>query len=402
MQHKVYPSQVLPTNAATNSEQITQTNLLENISTGVVSYSKDFFGNTVTSEIYNQIEVPFDDVNWTDYVTTTTLNGGLATQTGGEIIFSTSTNANGRYAAISRDVVKYRPNHELGFGFTWKFPVPSISGVTLSIGATDSVSTWANGVFFRHKDGIFSLVYTRGGSEIFSKTPSEWLDACDGDSGSSYKDFNGNPVALDTTKDQLARIHCGLFGHAGFVVELLAPNQQWVPIYAHTNINLQTVSVFTNFDLNIGAEVKKVAAGAIAYTLATACWGGWTGSSFQRMNATISDRSLVQLVRSVITGRTTAGGGGFVDVKVNPSGALTVENTTTNGALETTAQAILARASGSILSGVTWNYFSVAYPNITTDVYTYRQGGATGTIVRTVTITYTDATRNKISTCGYV
>lgn len=38
----------------------------------------------------------------------------------------------------------------------------------------------------------------------------------------------------------------------------------------------------------------------------------------------IGDRS-VNLVKSVIIGETTGGGGGYVDVKVNPSGALTVE-----------------------------------------------------------------------------
>jgi hypothetical protein len=34
-------------------------------------------------------------------------------------------------------------------------------------------------------------------------------------------------------------------------------------------------------------------------------------------------------VRSVITGKTTAGGGGYVNVKVNPSGALTTDATIT-------------------------------------------------------------------------
>lgn len=375
---------------------------LETLNDAVLSYTKDFFGNTVISEHHNQVEVPFDDTNWQDYATLTTLNGGTFSQSSGQVTLTSGTNINGRVAVIAKDSVKYRPNHEIGFGFTWKIPTESILGVSIRIGATDNISTWANGVFFQHKDGVFSLVYTRNGAEIFAAPQSQWVDPCDGSVTSLYRDFDDEVDVLDITKDQLCRIHCGLFGHAGFVVELLAPNQKWIPIYSHTNINLSDVPVFGNFDLTLGAEIKKTNGGALSYTLATACWAGWTGTSFQRMNAPISDRSLVQLVRSVITGRTTAGGGGFVDVKVNPSGALTVESTTTNAALETTAQQMLARSSGSILSGITWNYFSVAYPNITTDVYTYRQGGATGTIVRVVTITYTDATRNKISTCGYV
>lgn len=390
----------LPPNASTLTEQEYQSALLEQLKVSILSYSKDFFGNTVTSQIHNQIEVPFDDTNWADYVNLTNVSTGAATQANGEVTLTTGTNANGRYAAISKDIVKYRPNHEIGFGFTWRFNTASITNVTLSIGSTDNITTWANGVFFRHKNGIFSLVYTRGGAEIWSKPQSQWIDKCDGLTGSEYKTADGSLTALDITKDQLCRIHCGLFGHAGFTVELLAPNQQWVTIATHTNINNAVVPVFSNFDLSIGAEVKKASAGSGIYTLSSACWGGWTGSSFQRMNATITDRSLVQLVRSVITGRTSAGGGNFVDVKVNPSGSLE----TANAILEGNSASLLARSSGSILSGVDWSYFSVAYPNITTDVYSYfigGTGGTGGTLVRTVTITYTDATRNKISKCWY-
>lgn len=43
------------------------------------------------------------------------------------------------------------------------------------------------------------------------------------------------------------------------------------------------------------------------------------------INKTITDTSMSILTRSVIAGQTTGGGGGFVNVKVTPSGALTVE-----------------------------------------------------------------------------
>jgi len=288
----------------------------------VNTFNKDFFGNGVVSQIYNQIEVPLDDTNWTDYVTTTSVNGGSASQANGQVTFATGTNANGRYAAISVDAVKYRPNSEIGFGFTWCFPTPSIAGVTLRIGATDSITTWNNSVHFSHSGGTFSLVYNRGGSNIFNVQQSSWLDKCDGTSGSNYVDMNGNPVALDTTKDQLARVHCGLFGHAGFTVELLAPNQTWVTIYKYSNINSASVSIFSNFDLSIGAEVVKVAAGASSYTLSSACWGGWTGSPYQRANVVPTARSLLSFTKSVITGLSSSGGGTYVDVKVNPAGKL--------------------------------------------------------------------------------
>jgi len=357
----------------------------------------DFFGNQTIALPHNQVEVPLDDTNWQDFVTITQSSTGAASQANGQVTFTTGTNANGRYAAISA-AVKYRPNNEIGFGFTWAFPTPSAANVTLRIGATDNITTWANSVYFSHSNGVFSLIYNRGGVEIFNAQRSTWIDKCDGSSGSKYRNMAGTPVAMDVTKDQLARIRCGLFGHAGFVVEVLSPDQNWVTIYKYSNLNSVAVAIFSNFDLSIGAEVKKVAAGAGVYTLISACWGGWTGSSFQRINSSINDRTLAQVTRTVIEGRSSSGGGTYVPVKVNPSGSLQV----VDDLVETNTSALLARSSGSILSGIDWNYFSVAYPNNTTDVYTYRQGGATGTIVRTVTITYTSATRDKIATCGYV
>ena len=131
----------LPPNASTLTEQEYQSALLEQLKLSILSYSRDFFGNTVTSQIHNQIEVPFDDINWADYVNLTNVSTGAATQANGEVTLTTGTNANGRYAAISKDIVKYKPNHEIGFGFTWRFNTPSITNVTLSIGSTDNTQT---------------------------------------------------------------------------------------------------------------------------------------------------------------------------------------------------------------------------------------------------------------------
>ena len=44
-----------------------------------------------------------------------------------------------------------------------------------------------------------------------------------------------------------------------------------------------------------------------------------------------------------------------------------------------------------------YDYFSVAYPTTTQEVYTYKTGGSGGTTVATVTINYIDATKVDIS-----
>ena len=68
--------------------------------------------------------------------------------------------------------------------------------------------------------------------------------------------------------------------------------------------------------------------------MSTACWAGGTSSAYTRITDTLTDNSLAGLNRSVITGVTTGGGGGYVNVKVNPSGALVADVTGTVAATQ--------------------------------------------------------------------
>lgn len=43
------------------------------------------------------------------------------------------------------------------------------------------------------------------------------------------------------------------------------------------------------------------------------------------------------------------------------------------------------------------DHIAVTYPSTTSEVYTYKSGGAAGTTVSTVTIVYTDSTKNNVS-----
>jgi hypothetical protein len=53
-------------------------------------------------------------------------------------------------------------------------------------------------------------------------------------------------------------------------------------------------------------------------------------------------------------------------------------------------------APGTILAGVTYDYIGASYPNAVTEVYSYKQGGSGGTLQATVTVTYTDSTKNSL------
>lgn len=53
-------------------------------------------------------------------------------------------------------------------------------------------------------------------------------------------------------------------------------------------------------------------------------------------------------------------------------------------------------ASG-LLSGVVFDAVSVSYPTNTTEVYTFKTGGVSGITVATITLTYTNVSKQNLS-----
>lgn len=53
---------------------------------------------------------------------------------------------------------------------------------------------------------------------------------------------------------------------------------------------------------------------------------------------------------------------------------------------------------GDILGGIDWDAISVAYPNATTEVFSYYSGGLAGSLEATVTVVYTSSSKEDIST----
>lgn len=58
------------------------------------------------------------------------------------------------------------------------------------------------------------------------------------------------------------------------------------------------------------------------------------------------------------------------------------------------AQRVKVTGLGSLLQGLTYDFIGAAYPSSTQEVYTYKNGGAGGTTVATITVNYTDATKS--------
>jgi hypothetical protein len=51
---------------------------------------------------------------------------------------------------------------------------------------------------------------------------------------------------------------------------------------------------------------------------------------------------------------------------------------------------------GLLPSDVSWDAITVSYPSSTTEVYQYKTGGVSGTTVSTLTVTYTNASKQNI------
>lgn len=52
----------------------------------------------------------------------------------------------------------------------------------------------------------------------------------------------------------------------------------------------------------------------------------------------------------------------------------------------------------NLLNGILFDAVSASYPDLITEVYAFKQGGLAGTTVATVTVVYTDESKDLIST----
>lgn len=68
--------------------------------------------------------------------------------------------------------------------------------------------------------------------------------------------------------------------------------------------------------------------------------------------------------------------------------------------VESSLTSLINITSQSLLSGISWDYFTVDYPDSVTEVYTFRSGGVGGTVVREIELIYTNNTKNELSSGG--
>jgi hypothetical protein len=67
-----------------------------------------------------------------------------------------------------------------------------------------------------------------------------------------------------------------------------------------------------------------------------------------------------------------------------------------NGDGTTSRYVSISSGLGNLLEGIEFDYIAATYPNATTEVYTYKSGGVSGTTVATVTVVYSNASKAEL------
>ena len=112
----------------------------------------------------------------------------------------------------------------------------------------------------------------------------------------------------------------------GVKVEFSTDGTNWDHSHQTTYSAATGVGYIFNAEFKFARVVYTNGATAQAYfRLQTIFKTGYVAPSLYTLDQTVTGSMFAQLQKSTIIGKTTGGGGGFVDVKVNPSGALTVE-----------------------------------------------------------------------------
>lgn len=298
--------------------EATLLNINSALSSGLqATINSDVLGVAVTGQRNNEIEISFFDTFNTDLITNTTTSGGSAAITNGHARYQTGSNATGGAKGVSVYSCKYRPAHEQYAFFTAAFTA-GVANSYQRIGLYDS----NNGFFIGYEGTSFGVTLRTGTADTTTARASWNGDPLDGSSGSKFT-RGGTPEAINLAYSNLYRIRFAWLGSASVFFEVFSPDGGWITFHTIRVPNSQLNPSIENPELPITIDIRKTS-GASDLSLYTACVAAGTTSDVFPITETLNDYSLAKLTRSVITGETTAGGGGFVNVKVNPSGSLTV------------------------------------------------------------------------------
>lgn len=281
----------------------------------------DSFGHLILADPANAIDIQFYRDTVANLVTVTTGTGGTAGATNGMATFACTTSASSFAKGVTGTSTFYSGGAEIYALFTAAFTGSGAGTSYQRIGLYDT----NDGFFIGYAAGTFGVSVRKGGSDVQTPKASWNGDTLVAGATSQYT-RGGTPEAIDLTKLNVWRIRFGWVGSAPVKFEVLSPDGDWVTVHTIRQPNNAAVPSINTADLPITCDVNGGNSGA-ALSILTNCWVAGSTTRQQKLNATIATSTLADLTRAVIAGETTAGGGGYVNVKVNPSGTLTADVT---------------------------------------------------------------------------
>ena len=277
----------------------------------------DILGVTTFGRRTNQVELAFDTSFDSAVITNTATGGASATISNGHALYSSSTSSTTSVTGISVSTVNYRPAHEQYVYFTAAFTTPTDENGVQRIGLFDGT----DGFFIGYEGSVFGSTVRSGGVDTTTSLAASNGDVLSGGSGSKFSRA-GVAEAIDVTKSNLYRIRWAWLGSGPVSFEVFSPDAEWVVFHTLRYPNLQLNPSIENPDLPVKIEVAKTGGDATNLILYTACIAGGTTTDLESLTTTLTDSTLASLNRSVIAGRSSAGGGTYYNVKVTPSGSL--------------------------------------------------------------------------------
>lgn len=318
----------------------------------------DSFGHMITGTVNNQVDIQFYRDTVANLTTVTTANGGAASATNGMATWSTTTAANSSSKSVSPTTTYYTANAEIYAVFTAAFTGTG-SGTSYQRIGLDSASN--ESLYIGDEGGTFGFTKRRGGTPV-QVAKSSWNgDKLTGAVDSKFTRA-GVPEAIDLTKLNVWKISFGWVGSAPIKLDVLSPDGRWVRCHTILQPNTEAVPSLATADLNVFAHVNNGNSGA-ALSILSNCWCAGTTQALAKINSTLTSNSLARLSRSVIVGETTGGGGGYVNVKVSPSGAISTAASCTLDAETTKVIGTVNIAAGQSIAATqsgTWNITNIS------------------------------------------
>jgi hypothetical protein len=308
----------------------------------------------ITGVRYNQIEINFSQAfNATLITNTTDGTYGSAVQANGCATYSTGAAAGGYARGISVQQLSYRPGHEWYCLFTAAFTAGA-AGSHQRIGPYNST----DGFWIGYEGTSFGVTQYQNSALVggtANSAPSVARasfngDPCNGTTSSAFTS-GGTPVALNLAKINVYRIHGAWFGTAAVVLEVFSPDGEWIVLHTFRFPNTLTLPYAYSTNWNIEVDVTNTT-NATNLALVTPCLGMGTTDTTLPINTTVTDQTLAQFTRTVITGKT-------------PSGSYQNVLTDGNGNLITTAPSSVNNSLASWSSATSLNATAVAINNTT-------------------------------------